>query len=473
MNPPSPLLSPATCQMIGHSIKLEKRLGMGSSGEVWSAVVTNPSDVQASIKGGLPSSFALKLIRGQHLCTPRQQALVQQEILSLKLLQHPHINTYIASWVERSENAAFDGCMCIATQYCAGGDLLQQIQKRKPHGHAFSQETVMLVAAQLLSACAYAHANKVLHRDIKPGNIFVKSADGITLGDFGLSHELDHTLDVASSRVGTADYCSPQVAAGRTYTGKTDVWSVGVVLFEMMTLQRPFSNAKCTNERVFERIMEDDPIPSLRSLCGARYSNTVLNIVDAALSKREEDRPSALELLTTFSNTFAAFVKQSGVPVPAPVQRRSSPVRKVQTPLPERTPSPLRRGGDAALRQRPPSPMRDGASRRITAATAASPITDDNITSQSIHQVSVMVSSLLQGKPHPHVEATPAAILKALHNDDELFLLTKVLLLTRQGKDRAHIEDGLFKLLVALRPEVDADKVIHLLLSHLPKTVDG
>ena len=91
--------------------------------------------------------------------------------------------------------------------------------------------------------------------------------------------------------------------------------------------------------------------------------------------------------------------------------------------------------------------------------------------SKSVQQVSDIVSSLLESMPsitNPTTAATAADIYVALHNDDELFLLTKVLLLTRQGKARSHVEDGLFKLLVAMRPEVDAQKAIDLILPNTP-----
>jgi serine/threonine protein kinase len=469
---------PQTSQMIGQSIRLEKRIGVGSSGEVWLATaIVAQHQLPSFVRGdGLPPSFALKIIRSEQMRSARLQQLVHQEIQSLKQLKHPYINAYVASWMERSDDPSLDGCFCIATQFCAGGDLRTLIHKRCTRHQPFPTDAVMFVAAQLLSACAFAHSQKLLHRDIKPGNIFVKSgAEGITLGDFGLSRELETTLDCAVSRVGTPNYCSPQVVMGDPYTAKTDVWSVGVVLYEMMAFQRPFSSAVASDDKVFQRIVYDDPIPTLKTLTEGRYTNTLVNIVDAALSKREEDRPTALELLTTFSGTFGQFVKHHNIPLPT---ARTSPMRKVAVPLPERTSSPLRFGGAApvvAPAAKATSPLRQRATPTATPAgvTPAKALKhgSKSADSKSVQQVSDMVSSLLESMPsitNPTTAATAADIYVALHNDDELFLLTKVLLLTRQGKARSHVEDGLFKLLVAMRPEVDAQKAIDLILPNTP-----
>lgn len=479
---------PLTSKMIGQSIRLEKRLGVGSSGEVWLAsAIVDARHLPPFLKG-VPeaelTSFAVKVIRAEHLRSARHQQLVQQEIQSLKQLKHPYINRYIASWVERSEDASLDGCMCIATQYCSGGDLRSLIQKRADRRQPFSTDAVMYVAAQLLSACAYVHSQKLLHRDVKPGNIFVKSGgDGITLGDFGLSRELASTIDCADSRVGTANYCSPQVVMGEPYTAKTDVWSVGVVLYEMMTFQRPFFSVTNAEEKVFQRIVYDDPIPALKELSAGRYTNTLINLVDAALNKSETERPSALQLLTTFSGTFSQFVKERGIPIPTP--RVSSPLR-VPPSKPERVASPLRGGAPVAAKHT--SPLRPRIPKATTAATSPLPkhVDPQRTEPSAQQQLSDIVSSLLQsnasqqasGRSAGTTVTVPSAaniseILKALHDDEELFLLTKVLLLTRQGKDRAFLEDGLFKLLLAMRPEVNALRAIELLLPAASASAKG
>eukprot|EP00455_Lapot_gusevi_P039985 TRINITY_DN45032_c0_g1_i1.p1 TRINITY_DN45032_c0_g1~~TRINITY_DN45032_c0_g1_i1.p1 ORF type:complete len:146 (+),score=7.44 TRINITY_DN45032_c0_g1_i1:32-439(+) len=129
---------------------------------------------------------------------------------------------------------------------------------------------------------------------------------------------------------------------------------------------------------------------------------------------------------------------------------------------------------------KPTSPLRQRATKPVATTTPPSappPPAAHPLGNKSVQQITDMVSSLLESIPssisspsNSKTNATAADIFKALHNDDELFLLTKVLILTRQMKDRAYIEDGLFKLLVAMRPEVDALKAIELLL---PPTSKG
>merc|ERR1719478_245549 len=82
---------------------------------------------------------------------------------------------------------------------------------------------------------------RILHRDLKTQNIFLMKSSQIKLGDFGIARVLEATKDYAKTMVGTPYYLSPEIIRDRPYAYKSDVWSCGVVLFEMATLQRPFS----------------------------------------------------------------------------------------------------------------------------------------------------------------------------------------------------------------------------------------
>lgn len=482
-----------TLKAIGRCVSLDRKLGVGSSGEAWLASIAVCDAPLPPHLLNLPPSFTVKVIHRELLLSERHRQLAEQEVSALQSIHHPNVITYLASWIEELD--PYDGCLCIATEYCAGGDLRRLLMRRRERAERFSNDQVMLMAAQLLSAAACCSSRKILHRDIKPANIFVRSSgDGVMLGDFGLSRELEATLDTAESRVGTAYYCSPQIALGDAYTAKTDVWSIGVVLFEVMTFQRPFLSITNNNRQIFDCIVRDDPVPTLRKLCQGYYNNTLLNIVDACLYKSEAERPAALELLTTFSSTMAKFVKANSVPLPT-LTKKASPCRKT-SPMPERVASPLRGGKPVATATKAPPqvsvqepsnvpkrvPLRDAADAphtKIEHQPAAMKVqrVEPTLTSVPLDKVSVLLSSMLEDLPSlqkqpqhtkPRGVAAPTTLtdgkdlLAVLHGDEELFLLMKVMMLSRQASDRAHLEDGLFKLLVALRPEVDADKAIRL-----------
>lgn len=89
-------------------------------------------------------------------------------------------------------------------------------------------------------ALQHLHGKKVLHRDFKTPNIFLTKENVIKVGDFGVAKALDHTLDKASTQIGTPYYLSPELCHGQPYNYKSDMWSMGVVIYETMNLSRPF-----------------------------------------------------------------------------------------------------------------------------------------------------------------------------------------------------------------------------------------
>jgi NIMA (never in mitosis gene a)-related kinase len=86
-------------------------------------------------------------------------------------------------------------------------------------------------------ALEFVHRKKILHRDIKSSNIFLRSNGSVKLGDFGISKILEHTVDAAVTFVGTPYYMSPEVCENKPFTFKSDVWALGCVLYEMCTLK--------------------------------------------------------------------------------------------------------------------------------------------------------------------------------------------------------------------------------------------
>ena len=86
----------------------------------------------------------------------------------------------------------------------------------------------------------HVHDRKILHRDIKCQNVFLTKAGIIKIGDFGIARVLRHTVDIAKTMVGTPYYLSPEIIEGRPYSFKSDIWSIGVMLYEMCALKPPF-----------------------------------------------------------------------------------------------------------------------------------------------------------------------------------------------------------------------------------------
>ncbi|OQV12478.1 Serine/threonine-protein kinase Nek1 [Hypsibius exemplaris] len=155
----------------------------------------------------------------------------RQEVAVLSTLRHANIVAYRESFEER-------GVLFIVMQYCEGGDLFTKIERQQ--GLLFEEDVILDWFAQLCLAVKYIHDRRILHRDIKSQNVFLTRSGLVKLGDFGISRVLDGTHDFANTCIGTPYYLSPEICENKPYGYKSDVWSLGCVLYEMATLKHPF-----------------------------------------------------------------------------------------------------------------------------------------------------------------------------------------------------------------------------------------
>lgn len=156
----------------------------------------------------------------------------------------------------------------------------------------FPEELILNWFAQVLLALKFIHRFNILHRDLKTSNIFLQENGELKIGDFGIARVLDGTLHNAESVVGTPYYMSPEICQNLPYSFKSDVWSLGCVLFELCTLEHPFKSPNLLN-LVYKIVHEDPgPIPS-------KYSPELQDLVLLLLQKRVSDRPTLDELIQT------------------------------------------------------------------------------------------------------------------------------------------------------------------------------
>lgn len=431
-----------TLSVIGNLISLKRELGRGACGVAFLA----EAKPGATINGvALPFKVVVKIAKREYLRNDKQHRLAQHEAEVPLVLSHPYVVKYFAAWIEGSDHPEYAESLCIAMEYCENGDLLQLIRKQRQNNQFFENDAVMVLAVQMLSALAYIHFHKLLHRDIKPCNLFITKRDersSLVLGDFGLSRNLEHTAAMAMTRVGTPKYCSPEVVAGEEYTGKTDVWAVGVVLYEIMAGARPFGQVGDKDDKVFERILHEDPIPRLKAISEGRYSNSLLNVVDACLKKNERDRPTAYQLLTSFSKTITAFVTKHNVPLP-PV-RSGSPLRGLRPPTPTEC-MPYGGGKSRPASPVPPPPAIQQGKPPHTATLAEQ-----------------FIASFPAGGPLANT-VPPGELQQLLHHDEELLMIVKLMCLSRKCEPRTVRERGIRAVIEALRPDVDTEAVLLLL----------
>jgi NIMA (never in mitosis gene a)-related kinase len=193
-----------------------------------------------------------------------------------------------------------------------GGDLDKLLKQLKQNGKTLDESLVLDWFVQLTNAVRYIHDRKILHRDLKTRNIFIKD-NNIKLGDFGISRILAGTSDYATTFTGTPYYMSPEVLKHDRYNTKSDIWSLGAVLYELCTSEHAYDGSNLM--AVMYKIVEDNS-PKLPST----YSPSLRYIHARMMDKRPEFRPSAIEILqdphikqhmTTLSQKLALTLNKS------------------------------------------------------------------------------------------------------------------------------------------------------------------
>jgi hypothetical protein len=130
--------------------------------------------------------------------------------------------------------------MLIVMDYAAGGDLRHRIQRQRMSGQYFEQTQVLRWFKQACEGLRDLLSYQILHRDLKPDNLFLDASSNILIGDFGLSCELDNAKGLSRAKLGSTVYLSPERINQQAYGHGADVWALGVILYEMLTLHHPF-----------------------------------------------------------------------------------------------------------------------------------------------------------------------------------------------------------------------------------------
>ncbi|KAG8193755.1 hypothetical protein JTE90_005052 [Oedothorax gibbosus] len=209
----------------------------------------------------------------------KEEAMKEVEVLSK--MKHPNIISYHKSFEENSN-------LYIVTDYCDSGDLYSKIRAQK--GTYFEEEQILDWFVQICLAIKHVHDRRILHRDIKTQNIFLTSSGIAKLGDFGIARILNTTSELARTCIGTPYYLSPEICENKPYNNKSDVWSLGCVLYELTTLKHAFE-AKNIKSLVYKILRGSLPqIPDI-------YSQDLKQLMTQIFVRNPHDRPSVNAIL--------------------------------------------------------------------------------------------------------------------------------------------------------------------------------
>jgi NIMA (never in mitosis gene a)-related kinase len=220
---------------------------------------------------------------GLTLLAPDEREDSKQEVGILAALNHPCIVRYIDSFIEREQ------LLYIAMEYAGGGDLRQRLDKQNKV--PLPERQVLDWFVQICLALKHCHDRKILHRDLKTQNVFLTASGAVKLGDFGIARVLSSTMECCQTAIGTPYSFSPEICSEQEYNSKSDIWSLGCVLYELLTFEHPFKG-KTLQQLVIKILYGKYQRP------GPHYSQQTRRLLGSLLKKASRQRPSVNAILS-------------------------------------------------------------------------------------------------------------------------------------------------------------------------------
>ncbi|HCC58008.1 MAG TPA: hypothetical protein DEQ47_12275 [Solibacterales bacterium] len=319
--------------------KINKELGRGAMGVVYLA--TDPT---------IGRKVAIKTIKLREIDDAaersRQRERLFREARSAGMLSHPHIVTIYDMGEE-------DGVAFIAMEYVHG----QTLERVLGQGPALAPQRIFGILRQTAAALDFAHRKGIVHRDVKPANLMLDDAGQAKIADFGIAKiTANESHTKTGTIVGTPNYMSPEQVRGETITGRSDQFSLGVIGYEILTGERPFTGEHLTT--VVYKIVAEEPAPP------QRINPTLGAAIDAVLRKALSKKPDArypdcgafieaLERACAATQGWRALkpgasqalptTMESAPPLPSASARRTRPKTKTAKPAVAEAPPPRKR----------------------------------------------------------------------------------------------------------------------------------
>ena len=309
-----------------------REIGHGAMGVVYEAL--DPT---------IGRKIALKAIRFDGIGTTADEAArrFKNEARAAGGLNHPNIVTVYDAGED-------DGILYLAMEFIEGSTLEELVRTQR----ALPPQKTIDIIRQVCAGLDFAHARGIVHRDIKPANVMLASHGLVKITDFGIARA-GEAMTMTGQVIGTPNYMSPEQVLGKTLDGRSDLFSVGVMLYEMITGERPFEGQSITT--IMYKIVHETPIPPLK--LDASIHAGLSALIERSLAKAPEARfQTGAELVEALQNYPRASITASALgaataempvlvdanatpdtaPPAAPSQRAASRLSTQQTPASSR-----------------------------------------------------------------------------------------------------------------------------------------
>jgi serine/threonine protein kinase len=252
--------------------KIIKLLGEGAFGKAYLAKSDNEDE-----------QYVIKQVIMEEM-TDQEKRDTFNEAIILKKLDHPNIIKFKEVFRQKRPKDALN----IVTEFADGGDLGQKIeeQKKKP----FPESQILDYITQICLALQHIHKKHIIHRDLKSNNVFLMKSGIVKVGDFGIAKGLKSTWDKAKTMVGTPYYLSPEIINSKPYDSKSDIWALGVLLYELMTFKMPFNAVSLPLLSIKINRGVYAPPPGI-------YSSELKDLLKKCLTLDPKGRPTINEIL--------------------------------------------------------------------------------------------------------------------------------------------------------------------------------
>jgi hypothetical protein len=278
-----------TGQALGASYRFGERVGSGAVGEVWTVTATDGQ------------TFAAKVLRPEHADDPSLVERFVRERSVLLGLQDSHIVTVRDMVVEGAR-------LAIVMDYVAGGSLREAVTEAGP----LRPSDALSLAAEVFDALAFAHSRGVMHRDIKPDNVLLArpwqecGPGDVRVSDFGISDVVGERIRQTTGLIGTPQYMPPELISQGRSGPPGDVYSAGVLLYELLAGRTPFAGPGTDFSIAYRHVSSRPPrIP---------VDDAVWNILDSLLSKDPAQRPAAPEAASALRRLVPGLAGSAPIP---------------------------------------------------------------------------------------------------------------------------------------------------------------